>query len=157
MRNRLVLLFLLALAAGSEVGAAANGLAVHVRVADGVLISIVRNEGMPDAEVSNGYLLSGRGGGNVLPILVSSFGQLIPPCSTTMPSEEFSGAKSLSSGKEVEIGRVGLKSLARLHCLDEGTYTLAVAYRAPSGSLYFSNQLTMVVMSDGSVSVKGSD
>lgn len=153
MISRICLLLLFAFSARLSASELGDQLAVRVEVVDGIIIASLRNGGEHDATVSAGHLVAGRGGGNVLLMFVSSFGQLIPPCSTTTPSDDIFDVQALEKGDSVEIIRAGISSMSRLHCLDQGRYKLVVTYQSPSGRLYFSNQTTVIVAPDGSAVV----
>lgn len=138
-------IFIASISLVSNLAHAADELSLMVQV-DSQLISIVLvNESTKPASVSEGYALSGLSGGNVVPIVVTGFGQLMPPCGHMDYFKRIKRPVTLRPGQQVAVWSGTAKIIAGLHCLEAGRYDLAFLYMAPNGHL---------VLSDTSLTIK---
>jgi len=108
-----------------------------------VVLSLANNSAAQQT-VSSGYAFAGVRG-NIHAIIVSTYGELFPPCRPVDAPVEFWKASSIDAGKVVEIWSAAPHHIATFHCLKKGRYTLAFAYQRPNGELIVSNQVELVV------------
>jgi hypothetical protein len=118
---------------------------VDLRSNGDLLSAHLKNGGDSPFGVSSGYAIAGTGGGNVLPIVVSRLGQVVPPCNPVDHMSVYWRAATLRPGETVEIWSGPASWFQSAHCLSDGEYALVMAYQTPKGSLYFSNQLPLTV------------
>lgn len=142
----LILAFLSASVAASACGASPDP-ALNLRLSQKEKVIEVHLSNSFDhaVETSSGFALAGKGGGNLIPVVVTALGQIIPPCAYMNPGQVFWETGQLAAKTEIAIWRGGIESLARLHCPSAGQYSLVVAYQARDGKLIFSNQLEITV------------
>lgn len=101
---------------------------------------VLHNAGVSAETVSQGYALSGLGGGNLIPLVVSSFGQLIPPCAYMDSLVAFKLPAEIGAGKRIVVWKGSVRSVARLHCLEAGRYSLAFSYINAKGEMVFTRE-----------------
>lgn len=133
---------------------ASERLRLAVEVSGDSLEVVLTNESPRSAEASDGYALSGKAGGNIIPIVITEFGQLIPPCSFMDSFTSFRKPDDLAAGATLVIWKGALKSVTRLHCLEAGEYSLAFAYMNPNGTLVFTRNLKIIVDAAGAAAFK---
>lgn len=140
----------LALVAGfslvSHSAQAADALELRISSESEVISLVLANHSTRSLNGSEGYALSGLSGGNVVPVVVTNFGQLMPPCGHMHSWTEIAKAVPIEPGRQVVIWKGTAGIIAGLHCLEAGRYSLAFTYVAPDGSLVFTtNSLALLV------------
>lgn len=146
-------LLLLALCAPFEVSASAR--ATLALEADEEKMELrIRNDGPGDVEVSAGFSLAGLSGGNVIAIIVSDHGQIMPPCVHLDSFNAAGDPRILRPGGQVRAWIGSPKPFAWTHCLSPGRYRLSFAYRFPNGDIEFSNGFFIRVRKGQGLSVE---
>ena len=134
LRN-LSLLFLVF--SGSISANASDSLILQMSVDEETVSVVLVNETSRQMSASENYALSGFGGGNVIPLVVTGIGQMIPPCNYMDTFVDIRKPSQIEPGQRITIWKGTAEILANLHCLKAGSYTLAFAYSGPDGNLVF--------------------
>lgn len=98
-------------------------------------------------EVSSPVRFAGRGGGDILAVVVDDGGRLAPPCAfidTMRPA----AVESMPQGSERILWQGTVSRLAQWHCLEPGQYSIAFVYRAKSFGLVISNAIDVTIAKD---------
>ena len=132
----------------------AQSLRLAIEVEDDLVFVRLINDGDFPANASRAYSLSGRGGGNVLAVIVTELGQQLPPCAFWDGMVNFREPQSLLAKGERVIWKGKSQHLVNLHCVENGKHSLAFVYRAPDGDLVMSETATLVVNSGGESSIE---
>ncbi|WP_290591178.1 hypothetical protein [Arenimonas sp. SCN 70-307] len=130
----------------SRPAGATDKLSLEIQLSDQTISVVLVNEGDDSVNGSRGYFLSGLSGGNVIPVVVTELGQLMPPCGHMDYLPEKMEVVPIGSGQQVVVWRGTAKIIAGLHCLEEGKYALAFSYMAPDGSLVFTGSSVALVV-----------
>lgn len=109
---------------------------------------ILENSSNSTITVSEGYALSGLGGGNIIPIVVTSVGQLMPPCAYMDSFVKFKSEAKIGSGVRKVIWKGGASAIARMHCLEPGKYSLSFSYMSPAGTMFFASGTYLLTVSE---------
>ena len=120
---------------------------------DRVFVRLI-NEGDSATKASRAYSLSGKAGGNVIAVIVTRLGQLLPPCAFWDGGVNFQEPQSLLAKSERVVWKGKAEHLVNLHCVEEGRHSLAFAYRTPDGELVMSETATLVVSAGGETAIE---
>ena len=132
----------------------AESLRLAIEVEDDLVFVRLINDGDSPANASRAYSLSGKGGGNVVAVIVTELGQQLPPCAFWDGMINFRESQSLLVKGERVIWKGKAKHLVNLHCVEDGKHSLAFVYRTPDGELVMSETATLVVSSGGESSIE---
>lgn len=122
----------------------ASGLIMQANVADGAVNFQLFNATKQDILIQPDFAYAGTNGGNIIGLIVTSFGQVAAPC---MKLDSFStfGHPAPLGPSESKTLKISVADIAEWHCLGAGDVTAIFAYKSLDGSLIFSEPVRIHV------------
>lgn len=152
--NSAILVGLFLIAVGAPAATPDSIVSAALRAHGGRIELSIVNSGKEPISIDRHASLAGLSGGNVIAIILSRHGQLMPPCVHLDHFTPSGKTRPIEAGSERTVWSGSAKPFAWTHCLDPGSYSFSIAYLLPNKQAVFSNSLMLRVEVGGAVVVE---